>query len=339
MSVFITGTSGIIGIHLLHKVLHEFPSQRIKALVRNQDSIEYIKKQWPSFFSASDSVILNRCTWIIGDLLDLSVLEQEIEPKSLVFHAAAMVSFNPEDAKKMWRSNVIGTSNIVNICLEKGIKKLCYVSSIAVLDTPNRLITEKDFSEQTSSKNEYAKTKYYAELEVWRGIEEGLPAVIVRPSVIVGPGQWGKSSTQFFTSIGKGLLFYPPGGTGFVDVRDVADIMIKLTLAEEASSQAYIVSAENLSFKDFFSRIACHLEKPKPKIKFSSTWGSALWPLVKLIQWLVPNKHHLSKSDLIRPDTNFSYSAQKVIQALSYTFTPIEKSIERTVQVYKKSYL
>ena len=331
--IFLTGGTGLVGAHILLKLTES--GQKVKALKRKRSSLTVIKNIF-SHYKKTD--LLKSIEWIEGDLLDLFSLQEGIKGCNTVIHCAAIVSFNPRDFKKMMKINVEGTANIVNICLENNIDKLAYISSIATLnDDKNHIRTEDSFWKESKSNSQYAKSKYLSEQEVWRGIEEGLNSIIVNPSVILGPGDWTKGSSQMFEKVWKGLKFYSSGSTGYIDVVDVAKCVVKL-LEKEIINERFILNAENIKYRDIFDSIAENLNKPKPHIKVS--------PLIKEIAWRIEWLMSLitNKSPLITKETantamkNKSFSNQKIIKALDYNFIPIEESIKHYSQWFLEEY-
>lgn len=321
--IFLTGGTGLVGAHILLKLTES--GQKVKALKRKRSSLTVIKNIFSHYKKTN---LLQSIEWIEGDLLDLFSLQGGIKGCNTVIHCAAIVSFNPKDFKKMMKINVEGTANIVNICLENNIDKLAYISSIATLnDEKNQVRTEDSFWKESKSNSQYAKSKYLSEQEVWRGIEEGLNSIIVNPSVILGPGDWKKGSSQMFEKVWKGLKFYSSGSTGYIDVVDVAKCVVKL-LEKEIINERFILNAENKKYRDIFDSIAENLNKPKPHIKVS--------PLIKEIAWRIEwlKSFITNKSPLITKETantamkNKSFSNQKIIKALDYKFIPIEESIK-----------
>ncbi|MBH83892.1 MAG: hypothetical protein CMP70_04380 [Flavobacteriales bacterium] len=331
--IFLTGGTGLVGAHILLKLTES--GQKVKALKRKRSSLTVIKNIFSHYKKTN---LLQSIEWIEGDLLDLFSLQEGINGCNTVIHCAAIVSFNPKDFKKMMKINVEGTANIVNICLENNIDKLAYISSIATLnDEKNQVRTEDSFWKESKSNSQYAKSKYLSEQEVWRGIEEGLNSIIVNPSVILGPGDWQKGSSQMFEKVWKGLKFYSSGSTGYIDVVDVAKCVIKL-LEKEIINERFILNAENKKYRDIFDSIAENLNKPKPHIKVS--------PLIKEITWRIEWLMSLitNKSPLITKETantamkNKSFSNEKIIKALDYKFIPIEESIKHYSQWFLEEY-
>ena len=331
--IFLTGGTGLVGAHILLKLTES--GQKVKALKRKRSSLTVIKNIF-SHYKKTD--LLKSIEWIEGDLLDLFSLQEGIKGCNTVIHCAAIVSFNPRDFKKMMKINVEGTANIVNICLENNIDKLAYISSIATLnDDKNHIRTEDSFWKESKSNSQYAKSKYLSEQEVWRGIEEGLTSIIVNPSVILGPGDWTKGSSQMFEKVWKGLKFYSSGSTGYIDVLDVAKCVVKL-LEKEIINERFILNAENKKYRDIFDSIAENLNKPKPHIKVS--------PLIKEIAWRIEwlKSFITNKSPLITKETantamkNKSFSNEKIIKALDYKFIPIEESIKHYSQWFLEEF-
>ena len=331
--IFLTGGTGLVGAHILLKLTES--GQKVKALKRKRSSLTVIRNIF-SHYKKTD--LLKSIEWIEGDLLDLFSLQEGINGCNAVIHCAAIVSFNPKDFKKMMKINVEGTANIVNICLENNIEKLAYISSIATLnDEKNQVRTEDSFWKESKSNSQYAKSKYLSEQEVWRGIEEGLNSIIVNPSVILGPGDWKKGSSQMFEKVWRGLKFYSSGSTGYIDVLDVAKCVVKL-LEKEIINERFILNAENIKYRDIFDSIAENLNKPKPHIKVS--------PLIKEIAWRIEWLMSLitNKSPLITKETantamkNKSFSNEKIIKALDYKFIPIEESIKHYSQWFLEEY-
>lgn len=331
--IFLTGGTGLVGAHILLKLTES--GQKVKALKRKRSSFTVIRNIF-SHYKKTD--LLKSIEWIEGDLLDLFSLQEGIKGCNTVIHCAAIVSFNPKDFKKVMKINVEGTANIVNICLENNIEKLAYISSIATLnDEKNQVRTEDSFWKESKSNSQYAKSKYLSEQEVWRGIEEGLNSIIVNPSVILGPGDWTKGSSQMFEKVWKGLKFYSSGSTGYIDVLDVAKCVVKL-LEKEIINERFILNAENIKYRDIFDSIAENLNKPKPHIKVS--------PLIKEIAWRIEWLKSLitNKSPLITKETantamkNKSFSNEKIIKALDYKFIPIEESIKHYSQWFLEEY-
>ena len=227
--ILITGANGLIGSFIAHKCVLE--GQSVRILTRKNADLS----------SLSD--IIDKIEVFEGDILDIPLLEKAYEGIEEVIHCAAVVSFGDVGIDTLFKVNVEGTKNVVNIALKKNCKKLIYLSSIAAIgrDPKVNLTDENTLWVESDLNSQYAKSKYAAELEVWRATEEGLNAAILNPSVVLGPGDWNKSSTKIFKNIYEGMAFYPTGTTNLVDVRDVAEAAW-LLLKSNISHERYIIS-------------------------------------------------------------------------------------------------
>jgi nucleoside-diphosphate-sugar epimerase len=323
--IFLTGGTGLVGAHILLKLTEK--GQKVRALKRQKSSLAVVENIF-SYYKRID--LLTSIEWINGDLMDLFSLEEGMNDCNMVIHCAAIVSFNPKHFDQMMKQNVEGTANIVNVCLAQNIQKLAYVSSIATLASAeeNKTRTENDYWREGQSNTQYAISKYLSEQEVWRGVEEGLDSIIVNPSVILGPGDWTKGSSQMFEKVWSGLKFYSTGSTGYVDVLDVAECIIKL-LESDIVNERYILNSEQMKYRDLFDSIAENLSKPKPHIKVTPFLKEVAWR----VEWL--KSIFTNKSPLVTKETantamkNKSFSNEKIVSALNYKFIPISDSIKR----------
>lgn len=255
MQVFLTGITGLLGGEVANQILDK--GYKVKALVRNPAKIKF---QHPLL------------EYVEGDILDVTALSQQMKGADFVIHTAAVVSFAPKDRKAMYHTNVEGTANMVNTALEVGIKKFCHVSSIAAFGRPplNEMkkvdlvrINEDQKWLASETNSHYAISKYMGECEVWRGAAEGLPMVIVNPSIILGEGEWNLSSTQLFKYVYDERPFYPEGYMNYVDVKDVSRALIQL-MESDIHSERYCLSGGMISYKDFLIRLQIGLGKRRP---------------------------------------------------------------------------
>lgn len=309
--VLVTGASGLLGANLCIYLLSQ--NVPVRAMVRNKRDLGLLEKY------------ANTIEIIEGDILDIYALESALEGVSQVYHCAAMVSFSRADRKVMKKVNVQGTANIVNLCLEKSGIRLVHVSSVAALeDIEGTLITEKNKWKSTKSSTFYAKTKYLAELEVYRGIEEGLDAVIVLPSVIVGQGKPNHPFMRLFRRASQnGVKWYHHGVTGYVGVNDVVKAMYIL-MQSGKKAEKYILNSENLSLYSFLCLISEVYGVAKPKYKIPYTLVRFV---VSLMEKIMPNHRLISKELLKSSIKQQEYSAKKFIDEFDYTFEPIKKCL------------
>jgi nucleoside-diphosphate-sugar epimerase len=262
--ILITGATGLVGSRLLFDLTSR--GEKVRALKRKNSNLDAVRRVF-SYYSDNPGELFYNIEWVEADILNIDSLLDAMQNVTHVYHSAAYVSFNPADRETLINNNIAGTRNVVNACLARAVKKLCYVSSVAALGPAgvsgmvdeNCMWTEKNTSG-------YSYSKFHSEMEVWKGIEEGLNAVIVNPSIVFGPGFWDKGSSSMFINIYRGLKFYTHGVTGFVSVEDVSAAMIAL-MKSNKTGERYILSSENLSYHEVFDMIAFPLGVKKPGIE------------------------------------------------------------------------
>jgi nucleoside-diphosphate-sugar epimerase len=323
--ILVTGSTGMLGSHLIYSLLEK--GYKISATKRKtsniNDTIKIIGFYTDKYIDLKENI-----NWIEADLTDYNDVEDAISGNDIVFNLAANVSFNPKEKAKIIAENTIITANIVNACLKENVKKLCHVSSIASIGESNNgeLISEKNDKTNFKNSSGYSISKFESEMEVWRGISEGLNAVIINPSIILGPGNWKKGSPMIFDTVNSNLKYYTTGINGFVDVRDVVEILIELAKSD-ISEERYILNSENLSYKNIFDLVAENLNKPKPKIEAGKFLLETARILEELKYKIFNHKPKITKDTIKSAISNSSYSNEKIKNALNYEFIPIKKSI------------
>jgi nucleoside-diphosphate-sugar epimerase len=326
----ITGATGIVGSQLVLDLLRKGePVRSIKRNSSNTEALEYLFK-----FEKSEN-LLNQIEWVECDINHTGILMECLKDVKRVFHCAAYVSFDPRDNALMEKTNVEGTRNLVNCCLESNIAELVYVSSTAAIGKQKKglVIHEKLNWDSGENNSFYSYTKYMSELEVWRAQEEGMNVVVVNPAVIIGPGEWGKSSTNVFASIYKGLLFYSGGSNAFVDVRDVTKAMIALS-EQQIFNQRFLLFSENLSFKHFLSSVAVALKKSPPKFKSSRFMASIAWRVSWFVSLITQIRPLITKHTARAAVAKQVYSNESIIASLNFEFIPVETAIKRTAEMF-----
>lgn len=326
--ILVTGGTGLVGSHLLYKLSES--GAVLRATYRKAYKLDRVKQVF-SYFSSDADRLFNQIEWVEADINDIPKLKTAFSEVTHVYHCAAFVSFEPDKYKQLRKINIEGTANIVNQCIRHNIKKLCYVSSIAAIghhSNTEKLITEKTAWNPEEDNGVYAITKYGAELEVWRGTQEGVDAVVVNPGIILGGGHWnGGSSGSLFKKIYKGMTYYVPGVTGYVDVWDVVNAMTRL-MESPIKNEGYILVSENLSFKEFQTKVA-HTLHVKPPQKEAKPWLLKLaWRLDWLTHKLFGKRRSLSKQSAKSALSVTKYSNQKLQNDLDFKFKPINQSIK-----------
>ena len=268
--ILVTGGTGLLGSYLLRLLVRRGFTD-VRAVCRTDSPFDLVED------------VKDRITWLEGDLTDILFVRDAADGVERIYHCAAVVSYDSRDRAEMMRTNIESTANLVNAALDFTVEKFLHVSSIAALGRRKNLpvITEKTLWERSPMNSQYGISKHLSEREVWRGAAEGLTVAVVNPSVIIGGGFWHKSSGRFFRNIARGFPFYPTGGSGFVDVRDVADFMLRL-MHSDLHGERYILNAENISYRHFFNLTAAVVNGKKPFIRVNSLIRHLAWR----VEWL-----------------------------------------------------
>ncbi len=332
--ILVTGGTGLLGSHLLYRLISS--GKTVRALKRKSSNIDFTRNIF-SLYSHNFNELFNRIEWFDGDITDIFSLEEAFNGIDYVYHCAAVVSFDSADNDLLLTVNSVGTANIVNMALEKKITKFCHVSSIAALGrTANSEIITESSGWVTSKQNSYyAISKFNAEREVWRGINEGLNAVIINPSVILGPGDWTNDSSKIFSLVENGLLFYTNGVNAYTDVEDVVSSLIIL-MESDISSERYIIASENYSYRDLLNSIAIHLNKKLPRYHANSFLCELAWRAEKIKTLFTGSKPMITKH-IARTASNKSYySNKKFCNQFNYEFISVDESIKRICNILLK---
>src|SRR5450432_234448 len=321
--IFVTGGTGFLGAYI------------IKELVQKGYSVRAIRRsnKLPAFIAGA---VFNNVEWIEGDVLDTVLLENAMEGMDAVIHSAAKVSFVGDAQMEMFKTNIEGTANVVNAALLKNIKRLVHISSVAALGrTANgETVTEKKQWEDNSINTKYAISKYNAELEVWRAIGEGLNAVIVNPSTILGYGNWNNSSCAIFKSAYNEFPWYSNGINGFVVVEDVASATISL-MGTDVCNERFIINADNWSFRQVFNSIADSFGKKRPQKEATPALASIAWRTEKVKSFFSGKPSLLTKESARIAQTATYFDNSKICSALpGFSFTPLDISIKNACNHY-----
>ena len=319
--VLVTGASGLVGKHL------------IQALLQKGTPVTGLYRSTIPVFDDAE-----KANWIQADILDIVALEEAMQGMQQVYHCAAIVSFDSKNTKQLDQTNIEGTANVVNACLNQGIEKLLFVSSVAALGRirENEAINETmNWTEETSN-SAYGKSKYLAEMEVWRGIGEGLNAVIVNPVIILGSGDWLKGSSAIFKSAYDEFPWYTEGKSGFVDVLDVVKAMV-LLMESTINAQRFIISAANIGYREIFTLIAHTFHKKPPHKKVTKLIAEIVWRLEAVKSWFTKKTPLLTKETANTARANVSFDNTKLLEQLpGFSYQPLSNSIERICKELKE---
>lgn len=330
--ILVTGGTGLLGGHLLLELLHH--EEAIRAIYRTEKSIEKAR----DFFELKGaSALFLKIEWVQADIIDVPALEKAFDGIKEVYHCAALVSFDPRDEEQLRKVNIEGTANLVNLALDFKITKFCHVSSIAALgDTIAKDRIVKEHSDWNPNKNhsDYAISKFGAEMEVWRGSQEGLPVVIVNPGVIFGPGFGNSGSAEMFLKVYKGFPFYTKGLAAVVGADDVVRSMI-LLMQCSVVNQRFIVVAEHIPYQELLNTIADLLNKKRPGLYASPIMTGFAWRLDYLISLFTTKKRSFTQSLAKASHADYVYDNSKLKNQLSFSYTPIQRVLELALKSYR----
>jgi dihydroflavonol-4-reductase len=321
--ILVTGGTGFLGAYIIKELIEK--GHAVRAIRRSN--------KLPSFIP---SAIFEKVEWVYGDVLDINSLEEAMEGIDTVIHSAAVVSFIKKDRENMYHVNVDGTANVVNIALEKNVRRLIHISSVAALGRTagGGHVDEDKKWEESKVNTHYAKSKYKAEVEVWRGFSEGLNGVIVNPSTILGFGDWNNSSCAIFKKVYEEFQWYTGGINGFVSVEDVAKAVV-LFAENDITEQRYVVNADNWAFQQLQNSIADGFNKRKPAKTATPFLMSIAWRIEKVKSLITGKKPLITKESARVAVSKTYFENAKILKALpGFSFAPLEESIKRACKLY-----
>jgi nucleoside-diphosphate-sugar epimerase len=322
--IAITGANGLLGSYLLRKLVSE--QVPVIALRRKDSDLSQIKD-------------LSEVTWREVDILNPVSLQEAFKDITTVIHTAAHVSFNPRLIKKIMDVNVAGTQNVVNACLSMRIPRLIHISSVAALGRKKGMIEIDETARWIESdlNTDYAKSKYLAEVEVWRGAEEGLSVSVINPSVILAPTDWSKSSAQLFQYVWKEKRFYSDTKINYVDVRDVVEIVWQV-YSKNISGEKFIANAGSIPIKILFDKIASRFQKKSPSIRINPRILGTAAILEELRSRLVGSEPLITRQSAKVTKESFYFQNHKAIKQLAVSFRNLDETLDWCCQHYVQAY-
>ena len=323
MKVLVTGGTGFIGSHLIKLLLQK--DYTVKAIYRSEI---------PSTFSSQEN---ERIDWVKGNVLDMHSLENAMQDVQAVFHCAAMVSFDARQREELMQTNVEGTANVVNVMLDCGIDKIVHLSSVAALGRNSSSEKIDEDADWVSSKynSQYAISKYQSEMEVWRGVAEGLKAVIVNPGIVLGEGNWDNGSNKLFKNMHDEFPFYTRGITSFVDVKDVVKAMLTL-FENEVFNERFIISEGTHPYKKIFDLMANYFGKKAPSREAKPWMISLVWRWYELKKWFSSKEQTITRETARSAQATYEYDNTKLKKYLpDFEYINIEETIKRACTFYK----
>lgn len=324
-TVLVTGGTGFLGAYIIDELVQQ--GYAVRALRRKSSKLPFFIPQ----------TTWDKVEWVEGDILDVVSLQDALEGVDAVIHSAAVVSFAKEDRRQMYQVNVDGTANVMNMALEAGVKRVVHISSVAALGrtADGGMVDEDKKWEDTKINTHYAKSKYRGELEVWRAMGEGLPAVILNPSTILGYGDWHSSSSAIFRNMYNGFPWYSPGINGFVAVRDVARATVAM-LQNDITESRFIVNGDNWPFKKLLETIADGFNRRRPHRQTTPLLAAVAWRMEKIKSFFSGHKPLLTKESARVAHSKTRFNNQKILNTLpGFQFTPLEQAIHEACEQYK----
>lgn len=325
--IFISGASGLIGSFIVKKFIDE--GFQIRAIKRTNTDLSLLGEY------------AQKIDWQEGDITDPTFLSVAMKGIETVIHSAAIVSYSPKDRDHIYKINVEGTANMVNAAIANGINNFCHISSVSALgkNVKKPVVTEADTFIESSYNSNYGKSKYLAELEVFRGMEEGLKVFMVNPTIVLGPGQWDKGSSSIFKYVFDQKSFYSGGKLNYIDVRDVADIVFQLNQSQQdINGQKFILNAGTVTYKDLFQRIAVLFKVKPPQIEAKPILAELAWRLEYLKSLVSSHKPMITKETVKLSKSQFSYENRKISEFLDYKFRNLDQTLNWTCQEFVKKY-
>jgi dihydroflavonol-4-reductase len=322
-TVLVTGGTGFLGAYVIRELVEK--GYAVRALRR--------RPTLPAFIPAD---ILHQVEWITSDILDVTGLEEAMEGVDGVIHAAAKVSFVRGDRSELFRVNVEGTANVVNAALTQAIPRFVHVSSVAALGRTGQgeTVTEQKTWEESRYNTSYAISKFRGEIEVWRGIGEGLPAVVVNPSTILGFGDWNSSSCTLFRSVYREFPWYTEGVNGFVDVTDTARAVVGL-FEGDTTGERYILNGDNWTFRRLFETIAAGFGKKPPSREATPFIAGIAWRTARIKSLFSGQPSMLTRESARVAQSSTYFDNSKILEQLpGFRFTPLEETIRQACSAY-----
>lgn len=322
-TVVVTGGTGFLGAYILME------------LVRKGYGVRAIRRQASTPFFLPPEV-REKIEWISCDVLDPPGLEEAMTGADAVVHAAAKISFDRRKRRELWSTNIEGTANVVNAALTQRVRRFVYISSVAALGRTggSEAITEEKSWEDNPYNTNYAISKYHGEMEVWRGIGEGLPAVIANPGTILGYGDWNNGSCAIFRSAYNEFPWYTEGINGFVDVSDAAGAIVRL-LGTDITGERYILNGDNWTWRRLFETMATEFGKKPPTREATPFLTGLAWRAEKIKSLATGRPALLTReSARVAASKNFFSNAKILRELPGFRFTPLNETIHSACQAY-----
>lgn len=332
--VFVTGATGLLGSHLLYYLAKS--GKEVYALKRKDSRVEAVREVWQLY--TSDDALWDGIRWVEGDVMDPEVLETTVSRADCVYHCAAVVSFAGGDKSYLSDVNTRGTEHVAALCQRYGVR-LCYVSSIAALGDARyegEVIDEDTPVVAGSIHSVYSHSKAAAERIVRDYIRKGLEAVIVNPSIILGAGHWDRSSSKLFMTAAKGIMVYTEGVCGYVDVRDVCEVMLRLS-ESRIRGERFVINGGNYSYRELFTEIARITGHRSPGIRLRPWMTNVVWRLLSAVGKITGKRPDFTRETARSSQHKSYYSSAKFLSYYpDYRFYSLSDTIREIYAAYER---
>lgn len=322
MKVLVTGANGFLGSWVTKALVNE--GHEVFALVRPKSDLSELEG-------------IN-CKYVHGDVTDIPSLLAAFKGMDTVFHLAGVIAYKKSQRAAMEKVNVLGTTNVVNVCREYKIRRLVYLSSVVAIGAG---LTAKDVLNETSDYNVsdlnlgYFETKHHAEEVVKSACDRNeIDAVIINPSTIYGAGDAKKGSRKMQLKVAQGKLkFYTSGGVNVVAVEDVVAGILS-AWKNGRKGERYILAGENILIKDLFAMIAKESGVSAPSIHLPDMVLHAVGMLGDGLEYL-GLKGPLSRENAYTATLYHWFDSSKAQKELHFSPRPAQFAIHNSVQWMK----
>lgn len=316
LHILVTGATGLVGSELTRQLVAR--GHRVRILRRTTSRLDLL----------GDTA--HQVEHAYGEVNDLDSLRAAMEGITHVYHTAAFVGFSgKQDEARLFEVNVEGTAHVVNAALDRGIRRLVHTSSMAAFGRPEQedtVIDENTPWQRSRHNTRYARSKYEAEREVFRGIAEGLDAVIVNPALIFGIGRPGENTRQIIDQVRhRRIPAFPSGGTCVVDVRDVVDGHLR-AMEQGQTGERYFLGGENLSWRVILTTLAEAFGVVPPRYILAPGPAMGLACLSEAVAGLTHTRPLLTRETARTSSRSYRYSNRKAREMLAWTPRPFQET-------------
>lgn len=316
MPILVTGATGLLGSELTRQLLDD--GHEVRILRRSTSSMDLLGET------------AGAVEHIEGSLGQVDVLERAMQNVEEVYHVAAYIGFGGRsDRDRLLRVNVDGTANVVNAALAAGVARLVYTSSMAAFGRPEHPTHPIDETREWSPSrvnSEYARSKHLGELEVRRGIAEGLDAVIVNPALIFGIGRPGDNTRRIAEQVRDGKLpAVPTGGTNVVDVRDVADGH-RRAMQFGKTGRRYFLGSENLTWRAIIDTLADAFDVEPPRFTAPPRLALTMGYVAEGVAFVTRTEPLLTRETARSASRFYRYDNARARAELGCSFRPFSKT-------------